>query len=357
MSLIKWVLVLASLGLSAPAAATNWQAEISNDALATHVPGVGAGVLVAPAGEHAAELSSVLLAALAEIDGITIAMDSGAIGDTTAMSDGEIVAGAKAFPITQIWVARVFPGSKGDTAIVTMYDQEGEVLGALNVVEATPLEPRAASVGQGMNAAAQGAVADVAKDAGQVAAERRVSREEAIRAVEDRVVWFEDWMAVTSSGYVVDRWSVPKAGRFGRSLGGAEFYEYIGEPELAEEYRTRGRRKGTVVLLSLVATGAGAGLYYLGGQTCDYCDSELQPLEIGGLVLGSAGLAIFAGSAYYWDPNPVMVDARKRLANEFNEALVRDYQPENLSSRGVEFGGGLWTGANGATGIEVNGRW
>ncbi|MBN2525385.1 MAG: hypothetical protein JXR76_03260 [Deltaproteobacteria bacterium] len=80
-----------------------------------------------------------------------------------------------------------------------------------------------------------------------------------IEQYRQRYIWFEDWVAVNANtGAYVNSWSVPYKGQFKEQLKGADFYEYAGRPDLAEQYRVNRRKK---LKLGLI----GAGLMITGG--------------------------------------------------------------------------------------------
>lgn len=130
----------------------------------------------------------------------------------------------------------------------------------------------------------------------------------------------------------------------GRVLAGAEFYSYVGRPDLASEYQTRSRRKKVLagVGIGLFATGAGLSLGYIAasGRTAN-------------ALLGS-GVALMFGSmvpigfATALSPHPVTPAEVGKLVDDKNRRLRAELGfPENLRVRPVAStsgGGAVFSG-------------
>lgn len=316
------IVLLAGLALPLPALASAWDPSFPPPAVGSYLP-AEAGTIVVGAGAPSTDLSEaeVALAAALKASGkAKLVMDDVALGDLSALDDAAIVARAKALPVARIAVLRVFTGAEGaePSAVVTFYDQEGNATGAFSVERGAILaaaEIPAAAPGQGASTAAMRAVAQVGKTVSATASEaqKRYDRE---------YVWFESWAGVGGKA-----WMTPYRGKGRKSIDGSEFYEIVGRPDLASDYRTgrawrTGFKVGSGVLLAGGLVFAGMSLFHW--VSCDEgaCDDAKNELIIGGGLLGGSLAMNLVGSAIH--PHPITSDEARRMADEYNDQLKKE---------------------------------
>ena len=323
--------LLAALILPLPALASAWDPSFPPAAVGSYLP-AEAGTIVVGAGAPSAELSdaeAALAAALRGSGKAKLVMDDAALGDVAALDDAAIVARAKALPAPRIAVLRVFAGAEGaaPSAVVPFYVKAGTAVGAFSVERGAVLaaaETPAAAPGQGASAATMQAVAEVGKTVSAAAAEaqEKYDREH---------VWFEDWAAVNAgTGMVVSTWAVPYQGKYKKAIDGPEFYEIVGRPDLAEEYRSSQAWRTGFAIGGGVLTLGGTGLMVMSLVTmggCDIDDTACSDDSTNQLIAGSAllggGLLSFTIGAMI-DPHPVEVGEARQLADEYNARLKKD---------------------------------
>jgi hypothetical protein len=352
-------LLFALLILPLPALASAWEASFPPNTVATYFA-EEAGTIVVAAGVPSADLAEAEAALAGALRGSGKAkpvMDDAALGDVSALDDTAIVARAKNLPVQRIAVLRVFAGAEGEapSAVVTFYDPAGNATGAFSVERGGVLAAadRPAAPGQGASTAAMAAVAEVGKTVSATAAEaqERYDRE---------FVWFEEWVGVSAqSGAVVAAWTVPYQGKYRKQIDGPEFYEIVGRPDLADEYRgTRNLRTGLMI---------GGGVLTLGGlgvamsslfKDCDLddtaCEDSVTNMLIAGGVAGGVGL-IGTYIAMAINPHPVEPAEARRLADEYNQRLKKEL---GLAARDVDAGPQLRAGLAafpGGGGVSLSG--
>lgn len=175
-----------------------------------------------------------------------------------------------------------------------------------------------------------------------------LSDAERLEQFKERVVLFEDWVGVSAStGQVVSTWTVPKKGIYGEPLKGGKFYDYIQQPELAKQYRTRsginlGLRLGGLALggggfalalanLPTTCAGAGTAMYPEADSAeeaksiCRQENEAKKPMQTLGYALAGTGAASLLVSVTF-GPHPVKEHERKKMAAEFNERLAQELQ-------------------------------
>lgn len=307
----------------------------------TYLSGSALRILVAASGGDATErnlAAQSLIATLRTDSNVKLVVDSSALGDLSTLDDAAIVAKAKAQPVDQVFIVRVFPGSGSNwSAVVTMYTLDGTSIGGFSGGTDFPLASATAYPSAGMSNAAAAAVASVTGNAGHTS-------EEALKEFQEKAVWFQEWAAVNQYGSVVSTWSVPMGGRYGEPLTGKKFYAWINEDALVEQYKKKANVKYAIMGASLVPitvgtvwlTGIKDTLYthpscgernvrdpvYM--ECMEVLNDEIKSnntrVEVIGSTVGGIGLITFliAGSI---DPNPLPPNERVRAADEYNEKL------------------------------------
>ncbi len=349
--------------LSLPALAAEWKDSFPPEATGSYLESSHRGVLVAGAGEPAAEsraAASAVEAALRDSGRAQLVMNDAPLGNLAADSDAQVVRKVAALPVDTVVVVRVFAGAAGTspTAVVTFYDKAGKVLAALSAQQGQAVSTRA---GGGI-----GALTNTAKST--VDSVTRVAKD-AQAEYEKKYVWFEDGAFVNVYGGVVSRFSVAYQGKSRVPLEGEAFYQAIGRTDLADSYRARsGTRLG--LLLGGGAVTLGGTAMMLGGiggrcvrenaASYDCLQREHQELLIPGILLGTAGaVAMVVGAAL--QSHPVEVLEARRLAEEYNEKLKGELglaeAPAPARTRGtrveVSVGGALLPRGGGALVVGV----
>jgi hypothetical protein len=335
MSLQKTVFPLVlglTLAASTPAAAAEWDNTFSSDRVAAYVNAQMKSVAVVAAGERNRDLeqaASALTSALRRSGKTDLVMDDRGLGNVTRLDDAAIVARCAKLPVTTVAVVRIFEGEKSapPTTVVTFYDKQSEVTAALSAKRGEPLDaPTAGSAGEGVSNDAASAVTSLTKNISGTQAQAR-------EKFEKEAVWFEDMVAVDgSSGAVVSSWSNVYQGKYKKPLGGAEFYEVVGRPDLAEQYRSSDAVRsafivpgGAIALLGLVAMTASPFALLIGDDVAT--DDTKMTVMLGGLI-GGGGVALagaLVGSVGAMvNPHPVKPTEARELADNFNKKLARD---------------------------------
>ena len=110
-------------------------------------------------------------------------------------------------------------------------------------------------------------------------------------------------------------------------LEGAEFYEYVGHPDLASSYRTRSGVRLGFYVGGLLALLGGAGYLLAGlGDPVDTDPDAPSPIEdrlwvsVGLMAGGGLLMAVPA----FINPHPVSPVEARKLADEFNTGLKKE---------------------------------
>lgn len=141
----------------------------------------------------------------------------------------------------------------------------------------------------------------------------------------NKYLWFAEGTKVHPyTGRVVATWSILYRGKYLQPIEWEEFYQTVGRKDLLARYR-----KGVCIRTGLVIGGivvglGGTGLMFIpllsAGE--DQFDRDMKWLYIGGGVLLVGGLVALIGA--YYDPQPVDASEARRLADEYNQRLMRE---------------------------------
>lgn len=287
--------------------ATAWQIAFPEGAVQSYLLRSDAKVMVI-----SVDADAPMAAFKKALDKTTIVLDSKALGDVSELSDADIVAKASNQPVDQLVIIRVAGGDENPIAVVTLYDKKGESLGGFTASASSPAPREGGGVSQ--------SEVQSARDE----SERAPIDEEARDEFLDNFVAFRDWVGINQYGAVVSSWSEAFQGRDRRPLEGADFYEAVGRPDLAEEYRSNNTVK-TVL-------GWTGGLMFLGGLTYmlvgplvaigDDAEFDTTPLIVGGAIAGGGiVVAIVNGTI---DLHPVEPHEARGLARSHNEELAEE---------------------------------
>ncbi|MBN2359500.1 MAG: hypothetical protein JXR83_08590 [Deltaproteobacteria bacterium] len=330
--MIPFALAL-TLAATGSAAAAGWSDTFSSERVAAHVTGEMKTIAVVAAGERNRELeqaAAALSRALRDSGKTELVMDDRGLGNLSRLDDAAIVARCAKLPVAMVAVVRLFGGESGapPTTVVTFYDKQSEVAAALSARRGVPLEPPPASggAGEGLPGDAASAVASLTKN---ISASQHQARER----FEKEVVWFEDMVAVdTGSGAVVNSWTNAYQGKYKKPLAGDEFYETVGRPDLAEQYRSSETVRNALIVPGSVLGGLGLLAVSMSPLALLIPDSALDDdtkmTLVFGTLIGGAGVAGvgvvvgMVGGAI--NPHPVEPTEARELADDFNKKLARD---------------------------------
>lgn len=343
-------------GQPSASAATAWTETFPPQAAGTWLEGSQRKVLVAGAGEPAAEAraaAQALEAAWRASGQSPLVMGDAALGGLTTDSDAQVVQKAAPLPVDAVAVVRVFAGAPGapSTAVVTLYDKAGKVLTAFTAAQGVALAAKAGAGAGGAVPSAALAAVDVVGRGGS----------EAQAKYDEKYVWFEDGALVNVyNGRVMRRFTLAYQGKYKKHLEGDAFYEAVGRSDLAAQYRSR-RTRRTLLLTggSLAAVGGGTmTLFGLMGPCVKEdarsfaCLERDKGLLVPGLVLAGGGMvALLMGATT--EPHPVDAPEVRRIADEYNQKLKGELglaeAPRRHASPGLELQvGALLTPGGGA---------
>jgi len=327
------LIVILTLAATGPARAAEWDSTFSSDRVAAYLTGQMKSIAVVAAGERNRDLeqaTAALASALRQTGKTDLVMDDRGLGNVARLDDAAIVARCAKLPVTTVAVVRIFSGeaSAPPTTVVTFYDKKSEVTAALSAQRGVPLNAPAAagSAGEGVPGDAANAVTSLTKNISGTQAQAR-------EKFEKEVVWFEDMVAVDgSSGAVVSSWSNVYQGKYKKPLEGAEFYEKIGRPDLAEQFRSSDAVRSAFVMpgaavavLGLTAMLASPFVLLVGDSVVN--EETKMTLMLGGL-LGGGGVAA-AGAVLgmiggFINPHPVDPTQARELADNYNKKLATE---------------------------------
>ncbi|NOY26203.1 MAG: hypothetical protein GXP62_10065 [Oligoflexia bacterium] len=317
------------VGLAAHASAAlaaDWSAAFPSDQTASWIEGDRLKLIVIDLGDDP-EAGAMLRAAFSESDRVKLVMDGSSLGDVSGLDDVAIVSRTQALPVDAVVLLRTFPGEDGSTAVVAIYDKEGQAIGGFSATPSEPVDMNESHSSVGASSAAA-AVSSVTQQGSDELAAR-------LDEYLERRIWFQNWAAVNSStGAVMRSWSVPLKGKFGEPLKGAAFYEYMGKDELASKFRRR-RVGSAAIILGGIGSAIVAPLLLFPRY-----DSNFKPTydpntaqKIVGVVAGIAGVTLFSvglGRSSF----PLKGPENLRLVDEFNKELRTELGlPDDIDAR------------------------
>jgi hypothetical protein len=334
-----------------PSTATSSQHEARTSLI---VVGVGA------AGSESKLAAAALASALRTSGKLALVMGDEALGDVSALDDAAVVKRCAHLPVSHVAVVRVFDGAPGQpgTAVVTTYDKKGEVVVAYSTREDAPLEARA-----GASTASEGVTSNAAEAVASISKESSAHAEE----YDKKFIGSDDFIAVNQYGATVATGTNFYQGKYKRPLDWPEFYNLVGDKQLAHQYNENLAARwlliggGTVVAVAapLVWVGARESIRYpvapdypsysscIGSADYSKCmdakdaayntqlaryetakkaaDAErdsYNPILYGGTGLGLVGLIV--GLA--WQLHPTTPEQARELADKYNKKLKQDLE-------------------------------
>jgi hypothetical protein len=309
--------------LSATSRAQTWQETYPVDSVASYLPESAGDVVLVATGDDlpgAREASRALKAAMERTGRVGTCMPGDAIGDTTGLDDPAIVGKCAQLPVALIGITRVFPRESdgGADAVTVFYTKDGNVWGAINARRGVALAVREAGAGLGVSTQASSVVS-------QVTERGQVDLEKAIEEYETRVIWFQNWIGVSAqTGAVVAAGSVPKQGKYGKTLGRREFYTLVDRPDMLKKYRIRlGVKIGSIVVGAGLVIGGAVYVFRIADKTIDSEDGTDEVAMVPGWVMigVGAGAATFGG---LFRANPAKLDEMKEMADIHNKRVRKE---------------------------------
>ena len=260
-------------------AAGAWDTTFEPSAVASHLQNAGGlKVLVTAAGgeSESTKAATALQKALRALENTSLVMGGESLGAVADLGDEEIVEKAAKMPVEQIFIVRVFPGSGGapSTAVVTMYDNKGETLGAFSAVAGTVMESGSSDAGQGVSTMAVDQISRVTE-----------TNSDAQEEYDRRYLWLSEGLSFM--GGTIGNWARIYKGKFKEKIRGpTALYEYIGRNDLAETYRANRNHKivfgigtGLITAAGLGLLGWGAGELSYTGSYCSSFDADYLTCE------------------------------------------------------------------------------
>ncbi len=317
----------------------SWRTTFASESVESHLDDGPLAYMLVGAGEVApGEAARALQKVLESSQRVELVMDDSALGDVRSLSDGTIVEKAAAFPVDRILILRVFGGDE-TTAVVSIYDEEGESVGAFTGREGEAMAARKADQ--------QGVTPGAAKAVGAIVGDSIGGAEKKRREYEERYLWLEDRMAVRGNQYGVwtTSWQAPRIGKHGEPLSWKDFFGRVGREKLALQVEKTDDYAGTRIFGKVLWMYLGLPCVVLGatlGGTAHAIGASSSMADAGWALLGSgAGLTVIGMSIDFAGPDYPDVRAHeiRRMVNEHNQQLkkelgiARDEEGENQDLR------------------------
>jgi hypothetical protein len=310
------------------AEANEWQRSFDVKRIDAHLRHDGWRLLVARAGASHRELdrcAEALLSALRTSARVKLVMNDKPLGRVIGLDDRQLVRLAAGIPVDGVVTVRVFAQPEGPpTAVVALYDKEGQALAGFAVVRGKPVPEPTSRPSRGVSAKTTAAVKTSIQQADE-GSEKRVALAEYKKK---RVRFNREW----GPTIFTTEWKVPGwVGESGHPLEGDHFYDYVGRADLAASYRRwKWIKYSLVVTCGVITLGSIVGAIMISNSAPSALEDEAKhkgwtnaamALGIsGGLGGPLIGLAIIA----FMDPHPVREMERLGLTRRYNHKLQRD---------------------------------
>ena len=312
---------------SSTAQADVWEKTLTTNAVDSYIQGSDLSILVVVAGENKRDVDAAAAAlerALRSSLAIQLVMSDSALGSLVNLGDSAIVKESAHLPADQIFIVRVFPGATPDkkTLVVTMYNKDGSVVGAFSGTSGQALAIQGGQSGGGVSGKTSAVVQSVTRTGAKRA-------NKAIEEYDEKFLWFEEMAAIKSgTGFVVARWSSPIQGKYRTPIEWDEFYDFVGHPELAEEYRAKALRRDLMVIGGSVAAVVGGSVGYWGVRKSRDWDNDsgedsgyYTAMKWGGFSVCIAGAVVSYVGRLSFGLEPTKPVESHRMADEHNEKL------------------------------------
>ncbi len=277
-------------------------------------------VIVISATPEAAEASQALVDALRE-RGLELVMTDEALGETSALSDQQLVDKGMKRPVDGVVIVRVYPSKSAPTAVITHTFGDGFV--SASIVAGQPPRIQAAQ-DHAAKSKERDPRAEHEADARSRAQALAASLPERSRAiVDERQALQRGKYQREKIVYRDEPWSF-HLGAFEKPLAPEAFYQTIRREDLADTYASNVGLKTGVLVGSGVATALGLGLMFVGIVPA-FDDQDINWL-ITGLGIGSSA---FGMGGIIWgatlETHPVDEARARQLADEHNAILRNEY--------------------------------
>ena len=319
----KLFICLVVLAFAIPVYADEWKQTFVPPSVQTYLEGEDLKILVVAAGDAGGGLAEATLAleeALRTGGRVSLVMNADALGEVSKLDDQAIVAKAAGLPVSVVAIIRVFPSGSSATAVVTFYDKLGKVIIAFTAQRGTPLAARSTEA-----AAGEGVGTRAAKTVGTVLKEQKTAGAGAVEEYQKSHLWFAEGAAVHPyTGRVMATWSILYRGKYKQPIEWVDFYETVGRKDLADQYKNGVAVRTGLVIGGVVVGLAGTGLMFIPLRSTgeDQFDDDMTWMYIGGgVMLAGSRVALFGA---YYDPQPVGASEARRLADEYNQRLMKD---------------------------------
>lgn len=313
------VIALPTLALAqSPDWAASFEHEVTSELVNTP------RVIVVSASEDAEDASAALVESLRS-RGLELVMTDEALGDTTGLSDEELLEKGRSFPVDGVVIVRVYPSKTAPTAVITHTHQGGAAAASVVAGEAPKVTDKTREGPDAPPDQAQSEPSVEEESAGRSSATSLAS------LTSSRANTLSEEVASLRRGkyqrekvtYRDEPWTF-HLGAFEEELEGEELYRAMGRNDLADSYASDSGAKTALMIGSGAATALGLGLMFV-GVIPSFDDQDinwaLTGIGIGATTAGIGGL-IFGATI---DPHPVSDQEARRLVEDHNSILRKKY--------------------------------
>lgn len=318
--------VLFTLLFAAKASAKSgdpWRKSFQPEVVATYLDSPDLRLVVVAADDAAQAAARALIWAFNESGGASVVLDARSLGRVEDLGDPAIIEMSRKLPVDRIAIVRAF-GAAEQTAVVTVYNPEGEALQALNAKRGEPLaENRRRS--KRPNSVVGAIVGGMQQD-----------NEAAQEEYERRAVWLQGITRISANQYGAwsHSWEEPRLGKYGKSVSWPEFFELVGRADLTRQIeaaesssqRTGGSVLQTLGMLSFAVGGSVALTGVLIGSASD--GDQGGSMTKYGAIIGLGGIAAFVGGRSLVESAPQYPQVEphevREMVDTYNSKLKQD---------------------------------
>lgn len=156
--------------------------------------------------------------------------------------------------------------------------------------------------------------------------EQEAAGSAALDEYQKRYLWFAEGVSVHPyTGRVMSTWSILYRGKYLEPIEWVDFYVTVGRKDLADQYKSGVAVRTGLVIGGIVVGLAGAGMMFIPlrskGDDQQF-EEDMKWMYIGGGIMLAGGVVALVGA--YYDPQPVGASEARRLADEYNQRLMKD---------------------------------